>query len=91
MIQLRAASPLHFTHAAIVPIEAIYHDCRIARHSFDITALKEPFAVIIVTAAGIRALDTAADEIGAGPLIAGIPGLQPLLDALLEQYRRPSP
>ncbi|MHC4844366.1 MAG: hypothetical protein ACYTEE_11235 [Planctomycetota bacterium] len=79
MDELRAGKPMIAGKVTIVPIERNYIQSVSGEMGFWLYGFKEPFAIIIFDATGIRAYDTAAIEISVASLIQKIPNLSAIL------------
>lgn len=79
MDELNAGKPMVAGGVTIVPIERRYFQAVAGDLGYWLSGLKEPLAIIIIDATGIRAYDTAALEIPVAPLIQEIPGLSAVL------------
>jgi hypothetical protein len=79
MKELRAGNPLVAGAVTIVPIEC----CSLHFVSWNmgccLSGLKEPFAIIVRDADGVRAFDTEGSEISLQSLVRKIPDLEVLL------------
>lgn len=82
MYKLRAGKPMVAGEVILVPIER----CFIQSYSGDLgcwlSGLKEPLAIIVYDANGIRAFDTESTEISIETLIRQIPNLDAVLATL---------
>ena len=79
MDELRAGKPMVEGEVTIIPIERCYMQSVFGNIGCWLYGLKEPFAIIIFDATGIRAYDTAAIEISVASLIKKIPDLSAVL------------
>jgi hypothetical protein len=79
MDELRTGKPMVTGEVTIVPIERCYIQSIPGDMGCWLYGLKEPFAIIIFDATGIRAYDTAAIEISVASLIQKIPDLSAML------------
>lgn len=86
MYKLRAGKPMVAGDVILVPIER----CFIQSYSGDLgcwlSGLKEPLAIIVYDAIGLRAFDTESAEIPVEPLIRQIPDLGAVLAALSKPH-----
>jgi len=81
MNELRAGNPIVAGEVTIVPIEHCYIMSIIEDVGSCFYGLKEPFAIIICDAIGIRAIDTEGIEISVESLIKKISDLGALLES----------
>lgn len=82
METLRATSPVRVGDVTLVPIErAVIHSDR-GEAGCWLGAIKEPFAVILCDAAGVRALAADSTEIPLDDLIQKTPNLAAILAGL---------
>ena len=79
MDELRAGNPMVEGEVTIVPIERCYIQSVPGDMGCWLYGLKEPFAIIIFDATGVRAYDKAAIEISVSSLIQKIPDLSAML------------
>jgi hypothetical protein len=79
MDELHAGKPMIMGAVTIVPIERCYMQSVPRDIGCWLYGLKEPFAIIIFDATGIRAYDKAAIEISVSSLIKKIPDLSAVL------------
>jgi hypothetical protein len=79
---LRAGNPMVASEVTIVPIERCFIQSDTGNMGFWLAGLKEPFAIIVCDAIGIRAFDTEATEISVESLIQKIPDLGAVLAPL---------
>jgi len=82
MDELRAGDPMVAGEVTLVPIERCFIQSNIGDMGCWLSGLKEPFAIIVCDAIGIRAFDTEATEISVGSLIRKIPDLGAVLAPL---------
>ena len=88
MDELYAGKPMVAGEVTIVPIERCYVHAVPGNIGCWFNGLKEPFAIIVCDAIGIRAYDTAAIEISVASLIQKIPDLSEVLaSSNLKQLR----
>ena len=66
----------------LVPIERCFIQSNTGDMGYWLSGLKEPFAIIVCDATGVRAFDTEATEISVESLIQKIPDLGALLAPL---------
>jgi hypothetical protein len=79
MDELCAGKPMVVGEVTIVPIERCYMQFVPGDIGCWLYGLKEPFAIIIFDATGVRAYDKAAIEISVSSLIQKIPELSAVL------------
>jgi len=76
MEELRAGIPMVFGDVTIVPIERSSLQCGAGVLGCWLSGFKEPIAVILSDAAGVRAFDMEAAEIPLASLVRKIPNLR---------------
>jgi hypothetical protein len=86
MDELRAGKPMITGEVTIVPIERCYIQPVPGDMWCWLYGLKEPFAIIIFDATGIRAYDTSTKEISVASLIQKIPDLSAMLASLKQMF-----
>jgi hypothetical protein len=79
MDELRAGKPMIAGEVTIIPIERCYIQSVPGDMGGLLYGLKEPFAIIIFDAIGIRAYDTSTKEISVASLIQKIPNLSAMM------------
>ena len=79
MDELRAGKPIIAGEATLIPIERCYIQPVPGNIGGFLYGLKEPFAIIIFDATGIRAYDTSTKEISVASLIQKIPDLSAMM------------
>ena len=79
MDELRAGNPLVAGDVTLVPIERCFIQSNTEDMGCWLSGLKEPFAIIVCDATGIRAFDMEATEIPVESLIHKIPNLGTVL------------
>lgn len=79
---LRAGRPLTVGAVTVLPIErtASHADC-LGTHAW-ISFFREPYALVVRDAAGVRALGIGGEAISLERLRASVPGLDALLDSI---------
>ena len=82
MDELRAGDPMVAGEVTLVPIERCFIQSSTGDMGCWLYGLKEPFAIIVCDAVGIRAFDTEATEISIESLIRKVPDLGTLLAPL---------
>ncbi len=82
MDELRAGDPMVAGEVTLVPIERCFIQSNSGEMGCWLSGLKEPFAIIVCDAIGIRAFDAEATEISVEFLIRKIPGLGAVLAPL---------
>jgi hypothetical protein len=82
MDELRAGNPLVAGKVTLVPIERYFIQSYTSDRGSWLSGLKEPFAVVVCDAIGLRAFDIKAKEISVESLIQKIPGLDAVLAPL---------
>jgi hypothetical protein len=82
MDELRAGNPMVAGKVTLVPIERCFIQSETGDTGCWLSGLKEPFAIIVCDAIGIRAFDTEAQEISVESLIQKIPDLRVVLAPL---------
>ena len=68
-------APVTINDVTLIPVVQVYHSINGRTPESWITASKQPLAVIICDAKGVRALNTSSSEIPIGSLLEKIPGL----------------
>ena len=76
MNELRAGKPYTIGTVTLVPIERIYIHSDRGKLGYRLTGFKEPHAVVICDAKGIRAFNPNAEKISLDLLIQVIPNLK---------------
>ena len=89
MDKLRAGKSIVAGEVTVVPIERCYMQPVPGDRGCWLYGLKEPFAIIIFDATGIRAYDTAAIEISVASLIQKVPDLSAVLASSQQKQVRP--
>lgn len=79
MYELRAGNPLVADEVTLVPIEQWVIQSVTGEMGCWLSGLKEPFAIIVCDAIGIRAFDTEATEVTVESLIQQVPDLAAVL------------
>ncbi len=79
MDELRAGNPMVAGEVTFVPIERCFIQSYTGDMGCWLSGLKEPFAIIVCDATGIRAFDTEATEISVESLMQKIPDLGAVL------------
>lgn len=79
---LKAGKPFVLDKITLVPIEHILTDSHNTGMLHWLTALKEPSAIVVCEATGIRCFSLEAKEISLELLIQSVPGLDELLTSL---------
>ena len=82
MEELRAGNPMVAGEVTLVPIERCFIQSDTEDMGCWLYGFKEPFAIIVCDAIGIRAFDTKATEISVKSLIQKIPNLGAVLAPL---------
>lgn len=82
MDKLRTCKPIVAGEVTLVPIERSFIQSDTGDMGCWLSGLKEPFAIIVCDAIGIRAFDLEATEISIESLIKKIPDLSALLAPL---------
>ncbi len=82
MDELRAGNPLVAGKVTLVPIERYVIQSYTGDRGSWLSGLKEPFAVVVCDAIGIRAFDIKAKEISVESLVQKIPDLDAVLAPL---------
>lgn len=81
-VTFRAGAPLAVGPAILLPIERVVLSAELSAGLAWVTALKEPVALIVRDAGGIRALDIGAGPLSLDTLREKLPGLDAVLAAL---------
>jgi hypothetical protein len=79
---VRAGTPLRVGPVTLLPIERAVVHSHMGAHGAWFTAAKEPYALVVRDAAGLRALDIGATPVSLEALREGIPGLDALLASM---------
>lgn len=82
MDELRAGTPLVEGEVTIVPIERCSVQSFVGEMGCWLSGLKEPFAIIVCDAAGIRVFDNNALEISVESLARKFPDLHGILESI---------
>jgi hypothetical protein len=82
MNELRTGIPLAANQVTLVPIERFFVRSSKSDRGYWFDALKEPYAIVVCDANGIRAFDTEAIEISLASLKQRIKGLEAMLTSL---------
>lgn len=80
MDELRAGTPMVAGEFTLVPIERSFITSDSGDWGCWLSGIKEPFAVVVCDATGIRAFDTEATVIPVESLIQKIPDLRKIID-----------
>jgi hypothetical protein len=76
---VRAGTPLRVGSVTLLPIERVVAHSDVGPLGAWFTAAKEPYALVVRDACGIRALDIGAPAVSLESLREGIPGLDAML------------
>ena len=79
---LRAGTPLRVGSVTLLPIERVLVHSDQGAFGAWFTAAKEPYALVVRDAGGIRALDIGATPVSLEALREGIPGLDAVLASM---------
>jgi len=79
---VRAGTPLRVGSVTLLPIERVVVHSDIGALGAWFTAVKEPYALVVRDAGGIRALDVGATAVSLEALREGIPGLDAMLESM---------
>jgi len=83
MDELRTGNPLVMGEVILVPIERVFIQSDTVDMGCWLSGFKEPFAIIVCDAIGIRAFDTEATEIPVESLVQKIPDLRKIIEVEL--------
>ncbi len=79
---VRAGTPLRVGSVTLLPIERVVVHSGVGALGAWFTAAKEPYALVVRDAGGIRALDFGATAVSLEALREGIPGLDAVLASM---------